>query len=211
MEGNDFVSEDKLKYEGPVNWCLLWGDAYHSACYRRSGWVPLASTTWCIYDWNQFSKWNIYVTNFSEVVRVHEFAGCRSSMFWWLGWNNSELLHSKMANLYLWKIKLIYELIGANMYVCQLLAVCGQQPFRQRSTNTLRWTAQAGTQNLNTTVVFTSIFYELHSKMWGGQIISALQKCSDLQIIFVPLSSPRSLTWKMGVKTEVLHFYFCSV
>lgn len=50
-------------------------------CYGRSGWVPLASTTWCIYDRNQFSKWNIYVTNFSEVVRVHKYAGCRSSMF----------------------------------------------------------------------------------------------------------------------------------
>lgn len=25
-------------------------------CNRSCGWVPLASTTWCIYDWNQFSQ-----------------------------------------------------------------------------------------------------------------------------------------------------------
>lgn len=61
----------------------------------------------------------------------------------------------------LWKIKLIYELISDNMSVCQLLAVCGQQPFRQSSNNTLRWTAhiEAGIfKHKIETFVFTSIF-----------------------------------------------------
>lgn len=30
-EGNDFVSDWELIYEGPVNWRLLWGDAYRAA------------------------------------------------------------------------------------------------------------------------------------------------------------------------------------
>lgn len=34
-EDNDFVSDDKLIYEGPVILCVLWGDAYHSALLRE--------------------------------------------------------------------------------------------------------------------------------------------------------------------------------
>lgn len=34
-EGNDFVSDWELIYEGPVNWCLLWGDAYRVALLQE--------------------------------------------------------------------------------------------------------------------------------------------------------------------------------
>ena len=34
-EGNDFVSDYELIYESPVNWCLLWGDAYHVALLQE--------------------------------------------------------------------------------------------------------------------------------------------------------------------------------
>lgn len=50
-------------------------------CSRSCGWVPLGSTTWCIYDWNQFSQWNIYARNFSEAVHAHEC--CRSYAWVW--------------------------------------------------------------------------------------------------------------------------------
>lgn len=138
-----------MTLEAKINWYMrvqLIGAFYEVMhiilrCYGRSGWVPLASTTWCIYDWNQFSKWNIYVTNFSEVVRVHEFAGCRSSAFDGSDGTTVSYCTVWWKQMYLWKINLIYELISDNMSVCQILSVCGQQPFRQSSNNTLRWIA----------------------------------------------------------------------
>lgn len=73
------------------------------------------------------------------LVRWFMSTSLQAAGVWWLRQNSSELLHIMMAKLYLWKIKLIYELISDNMSVYQPLVVCGQrhcwlqEPFRQNS------------------------------------------------------------------------------
>lgn len=46
-EGNDSVSDEDLMYEGPVNWCLLWGDAYLAALLQD---IWLSSSRLCSHD-----------------------------------------------------------------------------------------------------------------------------------------------------------------
>lgn len=54
-----------------MRWCI-------SCCPVTGGLAELQSPafTWCIYDWKQFSLWNIYDSNFGYLVHVHRGLQC---------------------------------------------------------------------------------------------------------------------------------------